>query len=81
MRRMKWSRALLRLIGACSGIVGALTILLACNESRLPFEDGRYFDGISVHLEQSIEAYVAVAVVSLIFAILAFWSARNLMRP
>ena len=77
---MKWLVALLHLVGACSGLAGVSAILLAWNESRLPFEDGRYFDGIGVHLQLGVEVGVVVAIALVIFAALSFWSARRLTR-
>jgi hypothetical protein len=72
--------AILRLLGGCVAIFGALLLWLAWGESRLPYEDGRYFDGISVHLEQTVEAYVAVAVLAFVVAALSIWWGRNLAR-
>jgi hypothetical protein len=77
---LKWLAATLRWVGGCIALFGALMLGLAWSESRLPYENERYFDGVNVHLQQAVEAYTALALLSFMVAALSIWCGRTLAR-
>jgi hypothetical protein len=78
---MKWIATILSVAGTCAGVLAAFLAWLAWTQSRLPFNsEGRYFDGLVVHLEQTALGY-AVATMSFgALALTCVWTARRLYR-
>jgi hypothetical protein len=71
------ARWLLRGVAGAAALCGLLFGWLAFDESRYPYNDlGRYFDGLSVHLEQDVEVYTFIAVAASLIAVLTFRAAR-----
>ena len=58
--------------------LAAFSAWIAWTTAQLPFNsEGRYFDGLEVHLEQSILAYSTYAVVFGLMAAACLWLARR----
>jgi hypothetical protein len=74
---MTWLAAILRGLSACIVLFGVLMLWLAWDASRLPYDNGRYFDGVEVHLEQAVEAYAAVAVAAFLIVAVLLWCIRR----
>ena len=72
-----FARWLLRSLAGTAALCTLLFGWLAFDESRYPYNElGRYFDGVSVHLEQDVEVYTFIAVTAALIAVLAFRAAR-----
>ena len=66
------------MIGWGATAVALVFSYLAWTESRHPYNElGRYFDGIAVHLEQDVEMYVFLAILSAVVAIVLFRLTRR----
>lgn len=76
---MKWFSIFAWIAGAGMLALAAFSAWIAWTKAQLPFNsEGRYFDGLEVHLEQSILGYSTYALVLGLMAVACLWLARRL---